>query len=476
MRRQAQRAALLAVWVLGIPHGVSAQLSPTDTVRRSVVTEKTAYVALPPELVAEPVVTQLSVSSGGHYALAQRLKLQITPDLLKPETFLHARPPGEVSLILWDSRAHLSTTVWRGDANEMHIDRLVWMPKAEVAYAVVEQDLQLPPNAPPNEPRSRQILLRIAPISGRAETIELGNQANADWLELTPSPTLPLMAVKASHFMNGEQTVSLALLDERGQFGAHAEASYGRNGKSLKGATFSDVTWSETGQPLIRVTQWKDDGKAATVAWASMDVKTGDLSPLANGPQKPQDRPANEAKPRPAPSLPLRLKSVRVGVKEGETTQSTGMLWLESVAKSEQPRMLLSSDSTGGELMARGEMALYQSQGAVWAVPLLPIDRATFLVMKQQAERVATMNKAKQAGLALLMFAEDNDETLPNSDNLANNLAPYLGDSSVLDGFNYTYPGGPLSDIASPAETVIGSMNGPGGKAIIYADGHVRWQ
>ena len=51
-------------------------------------------------------------------------------------------------------------------------------------------------------------------------------------------------------------------------------------------------------------------------------------------------------------------------------------LWLESAAKSEQPRVLISADSDGGSLAPDLSAALYLSEGAAWAVPR-PIVRQT---------------------------------------------------------------------------------------------------
>jgi prepilin-type processing-associated H-X9-DG protein len=47
--------------------------------------------------------------------------------------------------------------------------------------------------------------------------------------------------------------------------------------------------------------------------------------------------------------------------------------------------------------------------------------------------------------------------------------------SSILEGFVYTFKGGKLSDVDKPAETVLGYIEGPGGRAVAYLDGHVKW-
>ena len=48
--------------------------------------------------------------------------------------------------------------------------------------------------------------------------------------------------------------------------------------------------------------------------------------------------------------------------------------------------------------------------------------------------------------------------------------------ADLFNGFVYTYGGGALKDIDSPTTTETGYVNGPNGKAVIYADGHVKWR
>ena len=86
------------------------------------------------------------------------------------------------------------------------------------------------------------------------------------------------------------------------------------------------------------------------------------------------------------------------------------------------------------------------------------------------------MSNAKQAALALIMFANDTDDTYPSQDvDLRGKLGPYLKDPSLLDKFTYTFAGGSANSIDRPAETQIGYVSGPGGRAVAYADGHVKW-
>jgi hypothetical protein len=86
------------------------------------------------------------------------------------------------------------------------------------------------------------------------------------------------------------------------------------------------------------------------------------------------------------------------------------------------------------------------------------------------------LSNAKQLGLAALMYAQDYDEVLPTGDGINGKLAPYLKNESLFDGFTYTFGGGSLSGIDKPAETELGFVTGPGGRAIIFIDGHVKWK
>jgi hypothetical protein len=74
------------------------------------------------------------------------------------------------------------------------------------------------------------------------------------------------------------------------------------------------------------------------------------------------------------------------------------------------------------------------------------------------------------------MWASDHDDTLPGPNDINSELSPYLKNESLFDQFTYTYAGGPLAAIASPAETILGTVDGPDGQAVIFSDGHVKWR
>ena len=74
------------------------------------------------------------------------------------------------------------------------------------------------------------------------------------------------------------------------------------------------------------------------------------------------------------------------------------------------------------------------------------------------------------------MYSNDYDDNyVSNAGNWQNQIEPYIKNMEMLDGFNLTFPGGSALSVENPAETVMGFLEGPGGRAVAYADGHVRW-
>jgi len=74
------------------------------------------------------------------------------------------------------------------------------------------------------------------------------------------------------------------------------------------------------------------------------------------------------------------------------------------------------------------------------------------------------------------MYAADYDDALPLPNMpVQSAFEPYHKSNDLYDGFNYTFPGGELSP-KDRAGTELGGIDGPGGRWIIYGDGHVVWK
>jgi len=258
-------------------------------------------------------------------------------------------PQTEISLILWDSITHRSTVVWHADGEEARPISVAWMPAAEVALVQVIETVPLHPDQPQGEKTMRPILLRIAAPTSRAEVVDLSSLGQILQVSVASSPTASLALISAMRTEGANRTTSLSILNTSGRIGEHVDLPLN--------ATVTEMRWTKNSQPLLQVITRTADGKGVQGTWLTMNTTTGVLSPLPSQPKTLKEVTELTVEPKPAAALPLRLKTANAAVKEAETTQTAGLLWLESVTASEKPRILLSSDSTGGQLMAHGRMA-----------------------------------------------------------------------------------------------------------------------
>lgn len=136
---------------------------------------------------------------------------------------------------------------------------------------------------------------------------------------------------------------------------------------------------------------------------------------------------------------------------------------------------------------------LYQHKGALYAVPILTFDAPEFLAQRRERQKQETLRRARKIGIALMMYADFHDNSLPpvGSDmasmaSMMSLLSRYLDDNAdnrLFEnpatgriGFTATYKSVGRDGAGAPAETAIGTFQGTGGHAVIYADGHVTWK
>ena len=117
----------------------------------------------------------------------------------------------------------------------------------------------------------------------------------------------------------------------------------------------------------------------------------------------------------------------------------------------------------------------YIDNGALLLREIRPFDHELAERMKIEALKAEALSRAKRVGTALMMYAADMDDVLPNGENFVGRLSPYLKNRQMLDGFSYTFAGGPVTQLKDPASTELGFTMGPGGRAVVYADGHAKW-
>jgi prepilin-type processing-associated H-X9-DG protein len=155
-------------------------------------------------------------------------------------------------------------------------------------------------------------------------------------------------------------------------------------------------------------------------------------------------------------------------------------LWLEQKGDPLFRRLSLAADADAFLVSPRNDAVAYQNAEGAFVVPLVAVPTAKLKQAREQAQISELLNDGKQIALAAIMAAQDNDGELPGAgSDMKAVLGPYLRNGEVFDGmgggFQYTFGGGPMSAIEDPSGEHLGYFDGPGGRAVVFADGHVTW-
>lgn len=449
---------------------------------RAVLTADDAYLFGRPELVAESDALPLGLSPDGRALLIARIRRHLPRGPALPST-APPSPGGELDLIFWDSRIRQPVIVYREafpDGAPDPVAACDWLPGSRVALIEL-----LRPDS------STRTLLRLdaaapAPQAHRVTELEA-------WDHIEVSPTGALAYLESLRPAPSQQPRS----------------GMGTTLRVLRADSprMTDVTlpggvhfyqWAADGMRLVSartVGQTPEGKKRSVPEHLVVDLTTGQAAhPDQLPPVAAND--AGDAPQKAVAALPIRLETAPATVTTTDpkrADRSVDTVWLESAQEPPaKKRMrdreggpaLLATDAEAVTLLGDGSAALIQRDGALYAVPLYRMNRRDFAESLRLAQRLAAISNAKQIGLATLMYVQDYDETLPRADgDLRDLIGPYLKDTDAFNnpatgknGFTQTYQGtASLGQIASPASTEFGSVQGPGGRAILYLDGHVTW-
>lgn len=173
------------------------------------------------------------------------------------------------------------------------------------------------------------------------------------------------------------------------------------------------------------------------------------------------------------PSLP-RLRVVAWQTKEG----TNGILLMAGVDRKTESKPdevgIVTSDGTLPMLSPKDDAIAYVSGHGAFVRPLVKVDRKGYDSAVLEAGKQKAIRYAKQMGTAMAMYSADCDDGFPPAGGAGKEAAyPYLRNRSALDAFTYTFGGGSVS--GNPSETELGYVSGPGGRAVVYADGSIKW-
>ena len=134
------------------------------------------------------------------------------------------------------------------------------------------------------------------------------------------------------------------------------------------------------------------------------------------------------------------------------------------------------SFESSGMLSSDERFVAYLDGGSLLMRELVPSDPKLAMDAARSREKAKAIQDAKMVGTGIMIYTADWDDVLPSADDFNSKIEPYLKNRDLLDGFTYTGKAENLANLKDPAGTEIGFKSGPGGRAIVYADGHVVWK
>ncbi len=425
---------------------LSAQVG--DPRRTYAAGDKDAVLMLPPETVCGAQAKEMVWTADGSALVVRREVTAASPadyaamGTGKPtDPAMAARFQPKTELLVWSFRSHRAQVVASGSlvVSDMRpmpgTDRVVF----GIDEPVVDSD---------GGKRTVSSIALLSSVSGTITRLLVFDAAKS-YVGIELSPTRPIGLLSEINAETKARRVRF--------FGPE-----GRLGTAITLPLKAHMVFDQGGLPILSL-GYDKQGKTITFHYQKVNVASGTLG------ERYDAGIDGEFDPSPDRSAPMAV-SVN-GAADGSRAPSI-LLKLSGAKPGESG--IVTTDGVEGLVSPKGGAVAYVAQGSVMVRPLARVSRADYEAAMLAARKAIALNNAKQVATALAMFAADMDDALPSQADY-DKLDPYLKDSSLRSSFTYTYAGGSLTGIDKPAETEIGYVTGPGGRAVAYADGHVKW-
>ena len=474
--------------LLGFAVVAFAQLDPQ---RDFVIAGKDAYLMLPPEFVCGPSLREMAWSPDGDHLAILRDYAEVSPtmmsDLMLGEIDPSSLEP-ESQILVWSMVIRKTTTLLKLKKSAGEVTSINWISGS--SSMVVEGNFAL---SGETEPSHTSLLI----LNANGKTTNVRDFGAQEEHEILPSPYKPLVMI-LEHLVSdlpsggpppaGAQGGAVSAIVS----GAPPVASQvGGAGSPLSrplpsirlfstdGVVSEPITlpspvcvpvWGKDGQIYVMSIERTPGEKKAKRIWYIVDRAARKNTPIALPPADVvQQWGGPDTKALFIEDLSARLADKKLGVRAPSVV-------IGDAAAKEKEYSVVTTDGSHGELSPTTNGVSYRSQGSLMVRPLVKISLEAYKKAREAAIKRRIINQAKQVALAMLMYSNDYDDNyLSNAGNWQSQLEPYLKDSTLTDGFTYTFTGGNSASIAEPANTQLGYIDGPGGRAVAYSDGHVRW-
>ncbi|MBX7132425.1 MAG: hypothetical protein K1X67_07080 [Fimbriimonadaceae bacterium] len=413
-----------------------------------------AYLLTPPQVISDYTENAPIWSSDGKYVLCTTLDFSLAG--LAEAIEKQAPPAATWDLVLWSASTRKSTVV---ATIKSTLDRMPrfreagWLKGSPTAYGILETT-QVTPEG------NQQVieLVRVSP-GAKAVRTEIPTDGQQPYLAFSPNAATALLVNPQP---NPQPTSPMLWNVRLTALGANGPIS----SEVIANSLTSSVAFAKDGRRamILKGREWRS--MQDIVVW---EPGRG-VSPATELP---------DFKLPPEPRLVLSEEPLQLGKEANKT--AIPALWVgarptDSTPKDEKTAALVGTDAPFqlASVSPKGDAVLYVSKGVAMVRTLVEVPKSLLNQAKGSADKTKAISDAKQCALAAIMFAADNDDEMPKQGE-TEKLYPYLKNRDIMARFVYTFGGGNLKDIQSPSTTEIGYVEGPGGRAVAYADGHVKW-
>lgn len=430
------------------------------------LTEKQAYLVLPPMVAGGGQTGKCEWSPSGRYLLLFRATPTLTPAAVKGA--LQGTPPPEprLQISIWDKTSAQTRDLATIDRTQ-NVGSITWMPNADVAYGLVDVPTPLSESGP-GASAYRQDLVRIDAAKGELRILPLTKGGSMSFVQLMQAPGLGRLMALFTAMPTPVSPESprpmprheILTIDSEGRMSAAV---------AIPSGFVRRHEWVESGRTVrFQLTQRDAAGQETTLPWA-YDFAQGRV--VSNAATLSVYEPPKKAEEE------IEIFMMRSLTSAGTVRRTFDSAWLRSKKPSEQSEYLLNPRADSAILSPSGDAVAVIDQGVVTVRMLAIVSKDLYLQAKAAAERAVLMSQAKQVATGLHILAADTEDHFPTQEEWGNGsiLMPYLKNDSLLKGFVYTFKGGSTSSVDRPAEQMIGYIPGPGGFAVAYLDGHVKW-
>jgi prepilin-type processing-associated H-X9-DG protein len=384
------------------------------------------HILLPPVLVAEGRWLHSSWSDDGRSLLVVTERIQVSPDDYKDwiERRERAQAKTEVSVSVANMRTGKAKTLWTGASVPSGGAYIAWFRNADVALVQIESG------------GGAATILRVTAGTSKVELIEtLPRKAY-----LTADPTGKYVAV--TPVVESPEEASVRFVGGAGAVLKRQPLSF-----------LSTISFTKSGVAVMSV---RSPGRYRTVTPGGGEQWVdGKPDFVFSDEDFGSSRVSAQTE---SIAVPFLKEKVKVLYARCDESQNRVLVAFNS-------DWTYSGETESGFFYVISELNLVR--------PIIQVSKAAYESMLASELRAETMARLNQVGKALMMFAGDNADRFPTKEELDGGAVQgYLGDSTLTQGFVYhgiTSPG------ANPARTAAGYALCPGGRAVLFQDGHVEF-